>query len=103
MVKHLKVQYPIINKELKTAELRITFGSWTTNRKEEYQYFWKKFNQKDIESISKSYLKYSECEVEGTSCGFGIGNIKFKFWDIELINDKLNSFVLEVQKYVDNL
>jgi len=103
MVKHLKVQYPTINEELKTAEIRITFGGFWRNSNEEYKYFWKKFEQKYIENIAKSYFKYSQCESEGKSCGFGFGSITFKFWDIEIINDKLYKLIFGVQEYVDKL
>ena len=102
MVKHLRVQCPEINNILKTAKVQITFGGWS-NRNAEYEYFWKKYKQGDIEKIFKNYFEYSECEVEGDTCGFGFGSISFKLWDVKILKKDFDKLVDEIQEYINNL
>jgi len=104
MVKHLKVISPVrINEELKTVELWIEYGALFRNSNQECEYFLRKFNKEDIKKIAKSYFKFSEFELRKFLYGLGSGKIIFKFWDIELINNKMNDLILEVQNYVNKI
>ena len=105
MVKHLNITRGEINEELRTIEMRIHFGGFCSNRNEEYDYFWKKFDEKKVEVMAKKYFKFSELDCEGNSCGFGFGSIEFKFWDIKMKSNKedLTKLQEEIQEYINLL